>query len=318
MAFLLPIFANDFAISQLLANVPATTAQPDFRITGFPEYADSVGELPPEQQRIINRLAERIVSSQSEFTPIVAFVITGHADKDLRENNPHRKHGETHAQFELRISGARASRAREALLRKIRLLSRGRPARPLLEKLLNDPKRTRIVPMGATDLLHPNPQSEADRKLNRRVEIFLVTALVLDPDPDPPQPKPDPTSELPKRLTRCVELLNRRRMPSGPVQTQRMKCIFSKLRDNPNVNDLFVDSHDAQPVLIKGKQLDGLQNVILSYGDVSNEELEQFFLHAKAAVLSGPDFDTTASDDAAAACRRVMQAPRSVCRPPSR
>jgi hypothetical protein len=296
MTFLLPVAADHSAVSHALQNVP-TVQQPDFRITGFPEYEDRVGKLPDEQQKIIDRLAERIVNSQSEFTPIVGFVITGHADKDLRENNPFRKPGETHKQFEMRISGARASRGRASLLRKIRELSWGNPS-SILAKIQNDPKRSKIVPMGASDLLVEHPKNEDERKLNRRIEIYLITALVPDPDPDPdPKPTPDPTSELPKRLTHGLDVLNRRSMPSGQVQTQRMKCIFSKLKDNPNVNDLFVQTHDGQPVKINGKLMDGLQNVTLSYGDVTQDEFNQFLQHAKESVLAGDGFDAAASDE---------------------
>jgi len=86
-------------------------------------------------------------------------------------------------------------------------------------------------------------------------------------------------------------------MPSGPVQTQRMKCIFNKLKDNPNVNDLFVQTHDGQPVKINGKFMDGLQNVTLSYGDVTQEEFDQFLQHAKGSILAGDGFDEEASDE---------------------
>ena len=294
MAFLLPrIGANDLVIARILANVPTVIKQPDYRITGFPEYEDRVGRLPDEQQTMINRIAERIVNSHSEFVSIVAFVITGHADKDLRENNPHRKLGETHVQFEMRISGARANRAREALLAKIRVLSQSKSF-PLLEQLQTDPRRSKTVAMGATDLLVEHPHSESERKLNRRVEIFLFSSFVPDPNPTP---IPPPATDLAERLTHGVEVLKRRGMPSGDVQTQRMRCIFNKLKDNPNVKDVFVDSHDQQPVRINGKFLDGLQNVILSYGNISKEEFDQFLLHAKDSVLSGSGFATNATDE---------------------
>src|ERR1700751_6032553 len=38
-------------------------------------------------------------------------------------------------------------------------------------------------------------------------------------------------------------------------------------------------------------KMDGLQNVTLSYGNVTQQEFEQFFGHAKANVLAGPGFD---------------------------
>jgi hypothetical protein len=122
-------------------------------------------------------------------------VIVGHSDKDLRPDNPERKKGETPGQFEMRISGARAARAKEALLAKIRVISRGRSTHQL-EQLLNDPKRSRTVGMGATDRLRQNPVNDTERKLNRRVEFHLVTALI--PDPDPPCSLDGARQEIPE------------------------------------------------------------------------------------------------------------------------
>lgn len=308
MTTLLPRMASQAAIANFLSVVPATVP-PDLIITGFPEYA---AKLTADQQKLIDRLAERIVASHSGFTSIVAFVVTGHADKDLRENNPERKPGETREQFELRISGARAARAREALLAKIRILSRGKFIH-LVEQLLMDPKRNKAVAMGATDRLKENPRDETERKLNRRVEFHLVTALVPDPDPvPPPQPKPDPSTEFPKRATRCIELLQKRNMPSGPVQTSRMKCIMSKLKDNAAANDRFVDG-DLTTLIIKEKRVNGLQDILLHYGSVSNEDFGHFFESAKAIILNVPGFATTASDDEAIRAmdqldRRILKA----------
>ncbi len=112
-------------------------------------------------------------------------MISGHADRDLRPNNPHRKPGETHAQYEMRISEQRAIAARSLLKAKIRQLARTSGTTALINELLFDPRRKEIVAMGASDLLVQNPSSETERRLNRRVEIFLVRTVQPAPPAEP-------------------------------------------------------------------------------------------------------------------------------------
>jgi hypothetical protein len=69
-------------------------------------------------------------------------------------------------------------------------------------------------------------------------------------------------------------------MPSGPVQTQRVRCIFTKLKDNPNVTDKFVDG-DVTIVHIGLNWVDGLQDINRNYGHVTDDEFKQFFATAR-------------------------------------
>jgi hypothetical protein len=64
-------------------------------------------------------------------------------------------------------------------------------------------------------------------------------------------------------------------MPSGSVQTQRVQCIFNKLKSNPSVNDRFVDG-DLTLVRIRGKLVNGLQDINRDYGKLTEEEREVF------------------------------------------
>jgi len=85
-------------------------------------------------------------------------------------------------------------------------------------------------------------------------------------------------------------------MPNGQVQTNRVKCIFEKLRNNPKVKDRFVDG-DLKLVRIRGKLVNGLQEINRNYGFLTQEEREVFFEKAKAVVLSSPAFGKDATDD---------------------
>jgi hypothetical protein len=85
-------------------------------------------------------------------------------------------------------------------------------------------------------------------------------------------------------------------MPSGQVQTSRVKCIFEKLRNNPNVKDRFVDG-DLTIVRIRGQFVNGLQDINRNYGSLTEEEREVFFQKAKDVVLSERDFGKEATDD---------------------
>jgi hypothetical protein len=159
MAVVHAVDANNRELLKQVLAVPPSV-QPDITISGFPEYDTA---LTHEQRKILDRFADQIVDSQAGPFPVVAFVITGYADKDLRANNPDRKPGETHAQFELRISESRAITARARMRARIRHRMKQRGSTPVLEELLADPRRTKAVAMGATDLLVKNPRDESER-----------------------------------------------------------------------------------------------------------------------------------------------------------
>jgi len=169
----------------------ATKAAPrpaDSIISGFPEYS---ARLTREQRKELDRIAEQIVASQAGPAPIVSIVITGHADKDLRPNNPKRRPHETPEQFEKRISDSRARMALVQLKSRIRQLSEIRKASGAF-----NPTRlgAKTVAMGATKLLVKKPRDESEMRMNRRIEIFLTPGRSPShPQPPPPPPPSDIT-----------------------------------------------------------------------------------------------------------------------------
>lgn len=235
MAFLSPVSTSNVALfAHVLSTVPMSAPSADKIISGFPEYQE---HLTHEQHRELNQIARQIVESQSGPNPISAVVITGHADRDLRPNNPNRKPGETHAQFEMRISEERAKAGRSLLRAKIRQLARSLGAGVLLNELLFDPRRMKVVAMGASDLLVPNPASEADRRLNRRIEIFLVRTI---------QPAPPVERDFEKRVLRALELLKTKdfKIDTTGKRKVRAVCLLNKmlrLAHGENILELFAD-----------------------------------------------------------------------------
>jgi hypothetical protein len=153
MGFLFPVNANQMLSSQLLDAVPASVPA-DSIISGYPEYDVN---LTHEQRKEFDRIADAIVASQAGPAPIVAFVITGHADKDLRPNNPDRKPGETHAQFEMRISDSRARRARVHLKSRIRFLIKQRGSTPSWKNFLRIQTVLKLLPWERQSCLFKMP-----------------------------------------------------------------------------------------------------------------------------------------------------------------
>jgi outer membrane protein OmpA-like peptidoglycan-associated protein len=236
MAFLSPVHPSNVPLfAQVLSIVPLSAPSPDKIISGFPEYQD---RLTREQHRELDHIAHQIVDSQSSPNPISAIVITGHADRDLRANNPKHKPGETRQQFEMRISEERAIAAKGLLKSKIKQLARSRGSTSLLDELLFDPRRIKTVPMGASDLLIQNPASETERSLNRRVEIFLVRTV----QPGPPAE----VDTFEKRIRRALGLLKTKtfRIDTTGKRKIRAVCLLNKmlrLAQGAVILELFAD-----------------------------------------------------------------------------
>lgn len=235
MTYLSPVHTSNIPLfAHVLSNVHLSAPSADKIINGFPEYQE---HLTREQHHELNKIAREIVESQSSPNPISAVVITGHADHDLRPNNPHRKPGETHTQFEMRISEERAKAARALLKGKIRQLARSLGTTALLNELLFNPSRMKIVAMGASDLLVQNPSSEADRRLNRRIEIFLVKTV---------QPRPPAEPDFEKRILRALELLKTKdfKIDTTGKRKVRAVCLLNKmlrLAHGETILELFAD-----------------------------------------------------------------------------
>jgi outer membrane protein OmpA-like peptidoglycan-associated protein len=151
-----PRYTRVRRLEQMAANAPAA----DFVITGYLEYRTDPNALTGKQRETLDRAAQTIRNSHYTMTPIRAFLVIGHADRALRKASHERE------AFEQKISQQRAAAARTALLREIRRLPGGESIASSLDHL--------AIGMGNHRPLVPHAASEAEMKMNRRIEIVLV------------------------------------------------------------------------------------------------------------------------------------------------
>jgi outer membrane protein OmpA-like peptidoglycan-associated protein len=294
MTFHSPVSTTSILFEHVLATVPTSAPAADYVISGFPEYEV---DLTSDQRNVLNRIATEIVNSQSGPNPVSALVITGHADRDLRANNPKHQPGETRAQFEMRMSDSRARSAAELLKSRIKDL-KGPGSTALLDELLSEPKRIKTVPLGASDLLVQNPSSESERALNRRVEFFLVRTV----QPPPPQPA-DPFSKRVQRAARLIEGGRKVDPDSTGTRTKRAYEFLQQML-KPGVNDKFVDGEKSNETVNGKRALDerGMPTALCAYPgkydppSVSAADEEKFFDHA-FPILKGPGWAPSESDE---------------------
>jgi hypothetical protein len=120
-------------------------------VRGFRQYSNAISLLPPVQRGKLAVMARHIVVSQTGPAPIVAVMITGHADMD-----PARESQEPG--FMLRMSRLRADAAAVDLRRGVG------PAVAVRIRWL-------VAGRGAAALAVHRPQTEAERLCNRRITI---------------------------------------------------------------------------------------------------------------------------------------------------
>jgi len=174
------------------AGVPApgpSTACPKLRhrtVGRFPRYQNAVGSLPPREQAKLMQIASAIVDSHRPgCSPIRSVLLIGHADHD-----PARE--QQQPGFIATISGHRALAVQQALIHII-----GDPALSA---------RIRWIHRGVGDRFPavPDPQTEADRARNRRVDVIFDPRSPVPPQaqpqpkPQPPQPRPAPYQPQPQ------------------------------------------------------------------------------------------------------------------------
>jgi len=160
--------------------------RPYITISKFASHSSDVGQLPPEERRKIQDVAELVINSHLDPGPtgglVVAIGLLGHADKDLT------KSGKARTDSEQKISEERAEAVAKALTKAI--VERGHrldaaPPPP------GDPYDYVIEGRGASMLVKAQPVNESERALNRRVDIFLLrdTSLLSNAGdfPVPPQ-----------------------------------------------------------------------------------------------------------------------------------
>jgi hypothetical protein len=249
----------------------------DELIRGWGTHKDTVALLPKEEQDKVAKIAELVVTSFTTpgCVPLGQITVVGHADKDA--NGP---------AFEQKISDERAKSVSAAIGKAIADLFRSRNINRIQKGAIAFDQKG----VGATVPDPSNVPHVIDFTKNRRVEVRIRSRGT------PVQPPPDPKTETAERLGKAADVLKRREMPSGRVQSDRVRCIFNKLKDNPNVNDRFVDG-ELNIITLRGKSVNGLQEVNRNYGPLTTDEREVFFSNAKPIVLSSPGFAKTASDD---------------------
>jgi len=121
-------------------------------VSRYPRHATTVTSLPPAEQDKIRAAAQHILASfRVGCTPVRSIGIIGHADRDRRQGRP----------FEERISVVRAHAVQQVLHAFLRAPS-------IIGRI-----RWQVLGAGAVSPVIPNPASEQERALNRRVEIFL-------------------------------------------------------------------------------------------------------------------------------------------------
>ena len=131
-------------------------------VSRFPRYQNAVRSLPPPEQQKIRSFANLIRQSfRPGCQPIRTVRLMGHADRDIQRGPA----------FEKRLSVDRARAVEQALKGLI-----GSPA--ISSRIAWQPDG-----VGASSLIVPNPRTEPERALNRRVEISLLFKRPVPPTP---------------------------------------------------------------------------------------------------------------------------------------
>src|SRR5262249_27798138 len=123
-------------------------------LRGYPRYQNTVASLPAPEQIKLRLFARAIVGSfRNGCSPVRIIFITGHADRDVQRGRD----------FENRVSRERALQLMRALI-----------------AFINNPAiASRIMwkarGAGSSQLAAPNPRTEIDQRLNRRVDILPIS-----------------------------------------------------------------------------------------------------------------------------------------------
>jgi hypothetical protein len=147
-------------------------------VSGFSPHSSAVASLPTGEQTIVRKAADLIIRSfRPRCQPIIAVRLVGHTDHD-----PFRERREPG--FMMGISRARALAVKQALERRIN-------NRAISSRIAWD-----VRGAGASRLVARNPTTEAGRRHNHRVEIWLSGKIdVLEFEGPVPGPPPDPRGE---------------------------------------------------------------------------------------------------------------------------
>jgi outer membrane protein OmpA-like peptidoglycan-associated protein len=213
------------ALGPAVSRADSSPCQPEVhQIAGYPEYGSDTSKLAPEQQAVIKELAKKVVASQLTRAAYTSFIIVGHADVALRVAPNQR------ASFENKVSEQRAEAAKRTLLAEIAALPDG--------KKLAEHLRFRTRGEGSTYRMVKPARTEAEMRLNRRVEIYTAQCKL-------PQPNQDDT--LKTRIDRLLKLVASKGLPGAPEhRVKRSSCVLSTLQ-KPGAIDVFVDGRATSP-----------------------------------------------------------------------
>lgn len=162
----LPVRTAPASIRTLLAGI-ATSGKPDVSIDGYPEYATDISKLDAPQRALLKNAAARIVRSHATLSPIVAYVVVGHADRALRKAANERE------AFELDVSEQRARSACKLLLEEVQ--------RQAWQAHYSKVLMTVEVGVGYSNPIVPGAATEAQMRRNRRVEIQFAARHLSAP-----------------------------------------------------------------------------------------------------------------------------------------
>jgi hypothetical protein len=145
---------------------PVCPSPANATISGFGRYGSSVAGLPATERTKLAAVARAIRASAAAGCKFLGSVrLVGHADRDLQRGPA----------FERKISGDRAEQVRQALIQAV--------ADPAISGRI----QWDVQAAGASQLVNPSPQTEAQRAQNRRVGITVAQSAGPVPDVDDPR-----------------------------------------------------------------------------------------------------------------------------------
>ncbi len=205
------ILSNPFLAIRFLDVLPNFT-EALLRIDGYPEFATSVKDLKPEDQKKVKELAIKIVNSHKTNQPIVSFLVRGHADVALRTPK-----GNARTEFERKVSQQRADSARNVILSEIIR----QPGGDLVAKKIFFTSKGFGSQFREKAPTPGRPLTEAEMRKNRRIEIFTAETIVPPKKPEPkPAPTPPPPAEKGTRWRIQIKSGSVAAIPlPGPTQT---------------------------------------------------------------------------------------------------
>ncbi|MCL7749559.1 hypothetical protein [Halalkalibacter alkaliphilus] len=181
----------------------------------FPQHSSDIDRLPLQEKAKMDALAKEIADSFIlGKSPIVAFVIAGHADRDRRG-----------ADFEMQVSVARAEAAQNWLVNKAKELVRQRGGDPAEV----DAAEFSLFGYGASDL-YTTATTLPEREMNRRI-VVKYAAVEMDPPLDAIGYAPN--------LARAVSLVQLH-INRNPERMRRIQCALTKLA-NPGTDDTYFE-----------------------------------------------------------------------------